>query len=195
MELEVQRGRTSTARRSRLIRLFEEHNLLANFIERHWPFGSTPGGVAERRRCLRFGDKYDGCQSGRGYAAHAETVTKAGPDETSKIVVERSPASPSSIVPLTQLTSFESEILDSILSQVEAYRHGRVTRRATTRILRATLRRIRPRLIARSQSAKAGDCERDHAIPLRVVSDRILSADDLDRRKLQQIVSRMARQR
>jgi len=53
-------------------------------------------------------------------------------------------------------TPFESEILDSILWQVEGLRLGRVTRRATTRILRATVRRIRPRLIARSQSAESG---------------------------------------
>jgi hypothetical protein len=88
-----------------------------------------------------------------------------------------------------KLTSFESEILDSILWQVEGFRLGRVTRRATTRILRATFRRIKPRLVARSQSVVRGDCELDHAIPLRVICDHILSADDLDRSKLEKIVT------
>ena len=87
------------------------------------------------------------------------------------------------------LTPFESEILDSILWQVEGFSLGRVTRRATTRILRATIRRIRPRLIARSQSAESSDREIDHAIPLHVLCDRILNAEDLDRSKLQKIIA------
>jgi hypothetical protein len=87
-----------------------------------------------------------------------------------------------------KLTPFESEILDSIIWQVEGYKLGRVTRRVTTRILRATIRRIRPRLIARSRSAEPGDRELDHAIPLHVLCDRILSTEGLDRTKLQQIV-------
>ena len=87
------------------------------------------------------------------------------------------------------LTPFESEILDSILWQVEGFRRGRVTRRVTTRILRATFRRIRPRLVARSKSVDSGRRELDHAIPLRIVCDRILSTDDLDRIKLQKIVA------
>lgn len=88
-----------------------------------------------------------------------------------------------------KLTPFESEILDSILWQVEGLKLGRVTRRATTRILRATIRRIRPRLIARSQLAESGTCERDHAIPLHVLCDRILNTDDLDRASLTKIIA------
>jgi hypothetical protein len=88
-----------------------------------------------------------------------------------------------------KLTPFESEILDSILWQVEGFRLGRVTQRATTRILRATMRRIQPRIIARSQLAETGERERDHAIPLRVICDRILATDNLDRIKLTKILS------
>lgn len=87
------------------------------------------------------------------------------------------------------LTPFESEILDSILWQVEGFRLGRVTRRATTRILRATIRRIRPRLVARSQSAESGDREIDHAIPVHILCDRIMNTQDLDRTKLTGIVA------
>jgi hypothetical protein len=89
-----------------------------------------------------------------------------------------------------KLTPFESEILDSILWQVEGLRLGRVTRRATTRILRATIRRIPPRLIARSRSTRAGTRERDHAIPVHVVCNRILSTANLNRCKLEKILAK-----
>jgi len=88
-----------------------------------------------------------------------------------------------------KLTPFESEVLDSILWQAEGFRLGRVTRRATARILRATIRRIRPRLIARSQSSEPGAREVDHAIPVRLVCERILGTENLDRSKLQQILA------
>ena len=67
------------------------------------------------------------------------------------------PAWLSSGIGLMQFTPFESEILDSILWQVEGFKIGRVIQRATTRILRATIRRTRPRLIARSEGADASD--------------------------------------
>lgn len=88
-----------------------------------------------------------------------------------------------------KLTPFESEILESILWQVEGMKTGRVTGRATTRILRATIRRIRPRLIARSRAAETEPREIDHAIPLQVICDRILNIENLDRSKLEQIIS------
>jgi hypothetical protein len=87
-----------------------------------------------------------------------------------------------------KFTPFESEILDSILWQVEGFKSGRVTQRATTRILRATVRRIRPRLIARSEAADMDNREIDHAIPLHVLCSRVLSTPDLDRGKLETIL-------
>jgi hypothetical protein len=65
MEIEWDRGYTSSVRRGRLIRLFDARDLMTQFIARHWPFGSTPLGEAERRRCLRIGDDYDGFLSGK----------------------------------------------------------------------------------------------------------------------------------
>lgn len=88
-----------------------------------------------------------------------------------------------------KLTAFESEILDSILWQVEGLKRRKVTPRATMRILRATLRRIRPRLVARSESAELADRVIDHAIPVLVVCNRILEAEDLNRNKLEKIVT------
>ena len=86
------------------------------------------------------------------------------------------------------LTPFESEIVDSILWQVEGFKIGRVTERATNRILRATIRRIRPRLIARSEAANEDSREIDHAVPLKVLCRHILSSPDLDRSKLETIL-------
>jgi hypothetical protein len=85
-------------------------------------------------------------------------------------------------------TPFESEIVDSILWQVEGFKIGRVTKRATNRILRATIRRIRPRLIARSEAAQANIREHDHAIPVQVLSSRILDTPNLNRQKLETIL-------
>lgn len=87
------------------------------------------------------------------------------------------------------LTPFESEILDSILHQVEGLARSRVTRRATTRILRATLRRIKARRIGRSRASNPTDREVDHAVPVAVVCDRILETPGLDRAKLKQILA------
>jgi hypothetical protein len=87
-----------------------------------------------------------------------------------------------------KLTPFESEILDSILWQVEGFHTGRVTKRATNRILRATIRRIRPRLIARSETVTKVDREIDHAIPVQVVCERILELPSLNRDTLTEIL-------
>lgn len=65
MEIEWDRGYTSTVRRGRVIRLFQERNLLSRFVERYWPFGATPGGDTERRRCLRVGEQYDEFLAGK----------------------------------------------------------------------------------------------------------------------------------
>ena len=79
-----------------------------------------------------------------------------------------------------KLTPFESEIVDSILWQVEGFKRGRVTKRVTTRILRATVRRIRPRLIARSKAANGHSREKDHAIPVHIICDRILGTGKIE---------------
>jgi hypothetical protein len=87
-----------------------------------------------------------------------------------------------------KFTPFESEILDSILWQIEGFKIGRVSRRASTRILRATIRRIRPRLVARSEATNDTDREIDHAIPVHVLCERLLSITSLDRPQLERII-------
>ena len=90
---------------------------------------------------------------------------------------------------MKKFTPFELEILDSILWQVEGFKCGRVTQRATTRILRATMRRIEPQLIARSQSVESGTGELDHAIPVAVICKHILKFENLNRDILQKIIA------
>ena len=87
-----------------------------------------------------------------------------------------------------RFTPFELEVLESILWQIEGYKNGRVTERVTTRILRATLRRIKPRLIARSESAENSKHVIDHAVPVNTLCQRILNTPDLDRAKLEGIL-------
>ena len=77
MDIEWDRGYFSSVRRGRVIRLFQQHNLLARFIERCWPFGSTPGGDVECRRCLRIAEQYDEFLSGNLPDEEAEAETKA----------------------------------------------------------------------------------------------------------------------
>jgi len=73
------------------------------------------------------------------------------------------------------MTPFETEVLDSILWQLKGYSEQYVTERVTTRILRATFRRIKPRLIG--SSLNAINCKKpdlDHAIPLKVIVAKLI---------------------
>lgn len=88
-----------------------------------------------------------------------------------------------------KLSPFASELLDSILVQVENFHNGRVTRRVTTRILRVTMRRLDARLIGRSCNLGSNRGEFDHAVPLAVITERILSTPHLDRSALVSIFS------
>ncbi|MDN3699229.1 hypothetical protein QWY97_18045 [Vibrio cortegadensis] len=83
------------------------------------------------------------------------------------------------------MTPFEIEVLDSILWQLKGYAEGQVTERATTRILRATLRRIKPRKIA--YSLRAASIEKkdiDHAIPLKIIVSKLINNPILTKEQL-----------
>lgn len=76
-------------------------------------------------------------------------------------------------------TAFEREVIDSIVWQIRGYRDGAVRIRATTRILRASLRRISARSIGRSASATPeSPTEVDHVVPVNVVARMLLAAAD-----------------
>ncbi|WP_298440372.1 hypothetical protein [uncultured Ferrimonas sp.] len=73
------------------------------------------------------------------------------------------------------MTPFEQEVVASVLWQLQGYRKGVVTLRVTTRILRATLRRIKPKLVGRSAALQPDEAaDLDHAIPLKVVVAKLL---------------------
>jgi hypothetical protein len=89
------------------------------------------------------------------------------------------------------LTPFEKEVLASVLWQIHGFRLGKVSERVTRRILRATLRRIKPNNIGRSlNSIEATNVEEDHAVPVNTVVDFLLAEPTLDEAKLIEILSR-----
>jgi len=50
---------TSSVRRGFIIGLFQNHNLLTNFISEYWPYGNTSDGQVEIERCLRIKEDYE----------------------------------------------------------------------------------------------------------------------------------------
>lgn len=89
------------------------------------------------------------------------------------------------------LTEFESEIIDCILWLLEGQWSGRVTLRATNRILRASLRRVVPSPVATSDAARglnSASLHKDHAIPLREVAEIIVSRGRLSRAELEALI-------
>ncbi|MDQ8205722.1 hypothetical protein [Pelagicoccus sp. SDUM812003] len=71
-------------------------------------------------------------------------------------------------------TPFESEVVDLAVWLLEGLKKGRTTERATNRILRATLRRIKPKLIGESlESRDSSANDIDHAVPMKVIVSKI----------------------
>jgi hypothetical protein len=90
-----------------------------------------------------------------------------------------------------KLTSFENEVLASILWQIKGLTDGKVTERVTKRILRATLRRIEPRKIGTSENGLlASKVESDHAVPLSVIVDKIINQNEMDEKILFSLLSK-----
>jgi hypothetical protein len=65
MEIEWDRSYTSSVRRGRLAKLFQDHKLLERFLSEVWPNGLTPRGQTELRRSVRISDEYDEFLRGR----------------------------------------------------------------------------------------------------------------------------------
>jgi hypothetical protein len=80
------------------------------------------------------------------------------------------------------LTRFESEIVDSLLWQIKGFKDGYVSERATNRILRASLRRIKHRLIGYSEESKKETAtDKDHAIPIKVIIQMLMEEPNLSK--------------
>jgi hypothetical protein len=78
------------------------------------------------------------------------------------------------------MTPFETEVLDSVLWQLKGFKEGKVTERVTKRILRATLRRIKPKIVGKSLKVSTSEkTDIDHAVPLNIVVEVLLGETDL----------------
>ncbi|MGD8690597.1 MAG: hypothetical protein PVI37_11735 [Gammaproteobacteria bacterium] len=81
-----------------------------------------------------------------------------------------------------KLTSFESEIVDSLIWQVKGFQSGCVSERATKRVLRASLRRIKHRIVGASRKGITAQRQtRDHAVPVKVIISVLMEAREPDR--------------
>lgn len=90
-----------------------------------------------------------------------------------------------------KLTPFESEIIDSILWQIKGFKNGVVTERATNRILRASIRRIKTTNIGFSlESEKETDNENDHAIPVKIIIEMIMDSKNINKESILQVLSK-----
>ena len=76
------------------------------------------------------------------------------------------------------LTPFKYEIIDSLLWQIKGFKEGEVSERATNRILRASLRRIKPRLIG---CTKVTATNNDHDVPVKVIVQLLPGTQDLSK--------------
>lgn len=77
MEIEWDRSYTSTVRRGRLIRLFEERGLMPQFVAEHWPDGGKAGGDSLRRAALRVSREYDEFLAGNSGPEEEDAPTSA----------------------------------------------------------------------------------------------------------------------
>jgi hypothetical protein len=90
-----------------------------------------------------------------------------------------------------KLTPFEGEVIDSILWQIKGFKEGIVTERATNRILRASIRRIKTTNIGFSlESEKETNNENDHAIPVKVIIKMILDSKNINKESILKVLSK-----
>ena len=83
------------------------------------------------------------------------------------------------------MSSFEEEIIDSILWQIKGLQTNNVTLRATKRILRASLRRIRATYIGCStESLTTTKINIDHVVPVKTIVDMILNLSEINKETL-----------
>ena len=77
MEIEWDRGYTSSVRRGFVVALFRAHDVLEAFEQQHWPLGTTPSGKREYNRVLRLKEDYEAFLAG----AVGDPDAEATPDE------------------------------------------------------------------------------------------------------------------
>lgn len=65
MEIDWDRPYTSSVRRGRIVRLFEEHCLISKFIAECWPFGATEAGTVSQKKVVKIAGDFDIFLAGR----------------------------------------------------------------------------------------------------------------------------------
>lgn len=88
-----------------------------------------------------------------------------------------------------KLTPFENEIIDSLLWQVKGFKEGHVTERATNRVLRASLRRVKHRISGYStESTKAKTTHIDHAVPVKIIIKLLMESPELTKEGILEVL-------
>ena len=88
-------------------------------------------------------------------------------------------------------TSFERNVIKSLSWQIEGFQRKEVPEDATKRILRASLRRISPVSLGQSIRIIADEpTDIDHCVPIAVVADLLLKADDITEEGLTKLLDR-----
>lgn len=80
-------------------------------------------------------------------------------------------------------TKFESAVIDLVVWLLEGLKGKKIKPSAANRILRATIRKIKPRIIGESKSSKKSSKRvGDHAVPLKVIVSKLRKAGPLKER-------------
>lgn len=82
MAIDGFKNQHSSVRRGYMLKLLEEHGLLAEFIAQHWSYGKTPGGEAKRRRYLQLWARHEAVLSGRDLREEADDDEESSTDQS-----------------------------------------------------------------------------------------------------------------
>lgn len=78
---------------------------------------------------------------------------------------------------MREFTAFETEVIDLVIWLCKGLKNG-ISKRATNRILRTTLRRIKSKTIGKSVGAKTStETVLDHAVPLKFIVAEICKGE------------------
>lgn len=90
-----------------------------------------------------------------------------------------------------KLTKFEEEIVASLLWQIRGCKEHYVTERATNRVLRASIRRIKLRPAGCSiESMNSIETDNDHAVPVKVIIQYLMDEPSLTKDRVIEILDR-----
>lgn len=77
-------NRQSSVRRGYMVKLFEEHGVFGEFMEKHWPYGKTPAGKSKYRRYCELREQHQRQQAGDDSLGNGETDAEDGEESASE---------------------------------------------------------------------------------------------------------------